>query len=230
MSKQQRQRNNTNAPKRSLTPAQKQEVSILARRQINKASELKFTVFGSAVTTGTSWVFSSLTDVPQGVLDSNRVGDGLTPVSLRLKYQWDTNALKAVPTEFFRVIVFQWFPNSVNLAPSGALMFLDDPQATAINWRSNYSVDYLAKGSAQFRVLYDKLHTLVGYGNNLTWNPSMSGLVSTNINLASARKNIQFTAASTTSGAGKIYVGTIGSAAANSVVVTYNSIFMFKDV
>lgn len=226
--KQQRPKNNKNS-KSSLTPAQKQEVSILAKRQIVKTSELKYLSFGNSYAGSTTWQFFSITDVPQGTTDSARIGDSLTPVSLKVKYQWDTSASKAIPTEYFRVICFQWFPNSVNLAPTGALMFQNDPYATVINFRSNFTIDYLAKSAAQFRVLYDRTHCMVGYGTSTTWNPSMSGMVTTNISLASARKTIQFTAASTTDGAGKIFMGFIGFTATNPVITVFNTEFHYRD-
>jgi hypothetical protein len=228
MSNTTKQRKNKNT-KSSLTPAQKSEVSILARRQIVKTSELKYLSFGNSYAGSLTWQFFSLTDVPQGTTDSSRVGDSLTPVSLKMKYQFDTSTAKAVPTEFFRVIVFQWFPNSVNLAPTGALMFQNDPYATVVNFRSNFSIDYQAKSAAQFRVLYDRTHCLVGYGTSTTWNPSLAGIIIANVSLASARKTVQFTAASTTDGAGKIYGGFIGTTSTNPVITVFNTEFHYRD-
>lgn len=228
MSKQNK-RTNYKSSKSSLTPAQKQEVSALAKRQIVRTSELKYLSWGNSYAGSTTWQFVSITDVPQSTSDSGRIGDSLTPVSLKVKYQWDTSASKAVPTEYFRVIFFQWFPNSVNLAPTGALLFQNDPYATVVNFRSNFSIDYQAKSAAQFRVLYDKTHVIVGYGTNATWNTSMAGILTAQISLAQARKTIQFTAASTTDGAGKIYMGFIGSTVTNPVITVFNTEFHFRD-
>lgn len=228
MSKQQ-QRNRKQGPKSSLSQAQKAEVSILAKRQLIKASELKYLSMGNAYApTGTNQ-FVSLTDVPQGTTDSARIGDSLTPVSLHIKYQWESSIARAVPSEYLRIYVFQWFPNSVNLAPSGALMFQNDPYAGVVNFRSNLSIDYTAKHAAQFRVIYDKTHCMCGYGTSTVWNTSMAGIISVNISLASVRKTIQYTAASTTDAAGKLYFGYIGSTGTNQCTLTLNSEFHFRD-
>jgi len=223
-----RQRRRNKAPAHTLSSLQKQEVAIISKRQFNKGLEAKFYRGGVTQSFSQTTQVTSLTDVPQGTGDSNRVGDTLTPVSLQLRYQIDQNVASAVKAEYVRVFVFQWFPSTANLVPAGTTIFLGDFLAGSINQRSYWSKDYMTPGAAQFRVLYDKLHLIIGFGTSTAYNTSQGIWVDKEISLASARKTIQYTA-STTDGAGKIFVGTIGSTNTNPSALSLVTMFRYKD-
>jgi hypothetical protein len=204
---------------------------MLTKRQINKASELKFTVASVVSTSTTTPVLASLTDIAQGTGDEQRVGDSITPASLRMKYSIYRDPSNTNILDYVRIFVFQWFPNSSNLAPTAAQLFLLDPTTATVNYRSFWTIDNLAKGAAQFRVLYDKCHLLSGRATEY-WNTSQAQIYDLTVSLAPARKHIQFLAGSSTSGAGKIYIGNMSNTTAGSSPTNfwYATEFRFRDL
>jgi len=116
-------------------------VRKIVKSEIHKESEKKYLpalILSSFSTTAT---IASLCDVIQGNTDQQRDGDQLYMLSLEIR-------LYTVAADIFnvlRLIVFQWFPNTVPL--SSQLLF--DP-ANGITSPYNHDQRY------QFRVLYDK--------------------------------------------------------------------------
>lgn len=130
--------------RRKLSRRQRREVIRIIR------SNQEYKWFDTVVSPGgvtTAGSFVLLSNVTQGTLDNNRIGDKLKFVSMKGKFTWtvgDNNNL-------CRVIVFQWHPDNSVTVPvtSGAGGILQSGGANAPY--SNYEHD---TGSL-FTVLYD---------------------------------------------------------------------------
>lgn len=55
----------------------------------------------------------SLCDIPQGLIDSNRVGDKINMLSLEFRHGWfPSDEIKIPQVYFFRVTIFAWFDDT----------------------------------------------------------------------------------------------------------------------
>jgi hypothetical protein len=175
-------------PRESQAP--EKEIKALARRIQKETSELKFwTVIDntySAISYNGTDFFQALTLVPQGDTDSSRDGDRLYLHEIRMRMNVKINTTTPV---FFRVIIFQWFPNTVPQYNS----ILIDQHNTANAATSDYQHDT----RQMFNILYDKLVTL---------DTVAIPAVSIDVSLEKGfRKKIQF-ATATTVGTNHVYV------------------------
>jgi len=191
------------------------------KRIANKDRELKYLSTGLAIASSTAMQSQDLTLVPQDDTDTGRDGDRLTLKTIHLKFSLIKNLSSLATSEYIRVFVFQWKPNTTNLAPTTAQLFLNDPVSGGISCRSNWIVD----NKGQFTVLYDRMFR-------------MQGLVAT----ASAsiaqwhtkrlykrfNKTLQYNAG-TTAGSGHIFFGTISDQAVNGITGALNAIIRFTD-
>jgi len=218
--------------KNSLTSAQKQEISIIAKRTLERGIEHKYFYEGSQITTSNAFAFSALSAIPQAVSDSDRAGDRLDIFGkMELMYTIRRNITATVLTETVRIVCFQWFPmdsaNPNGVPPSAGLMFLSDPSAGGITYRSQYSHDLGATGAQpQFRAFYDKTHILVGISTVMTDKYAVN--VRKLINTSSLRKRLQYVSGGNT-GSNMLYLAVITDQAALPAVVNFTLQVNFTD-
>jgi len=96
-----------------------------------------------------------ISNIAQGDTQGERSGNSVTFRSIEFNYalyhQTDGN--------FARVILFQWMPDSGNLAPTRAQILQD---SSTMPFLSSYNHSQ----RHQFRILYDKVHALSAQGSN----------------------------------------------------------------
>jgi hypothetical protein len=221
--------------KNSLSPLQKQEVHVLVNRTLKKTIERKFgPPQGNLVSMSSTFQVGTIINIPQGTTDYNRIGDKIHLTSLKIQYQIDRNVLNAVYDEYFRVIIFQWNLSSGLSDPASGtiardVMFLNDPYATAINYRSWYGPDLSTSGAKNFTILYDRTHKAVGLGTATSPNSTNGIMVKRNVSLAQARKTVEFAAGSATSATNSLYWLFVGTTVTNPSSLIYTSQVWFND-
>lgn len=152
------------------------------------------------------------TGVIQGQSDTTRLGDKLTIKSLHLSYY----AVSTDPNQTFRLIIFQWYPNTTLAAPIAADILALTGAASAIS--QYYVWDILN----QFNILYDKVHVL-----NDASTTSIHKKIK--VNLKYAKKLINFTAA-TQEGSNHLYMLRISDVTGTNLVSSnFVSRFIFED-
>lgn len=152
------------------------------------------------------------TGVIQGQSDTTRLGDKLTIKSLHLSYY----AVSTDPNQTFRLIIFQWYPNTTLAAPIAADILALTGAASAIS--QYYVWDILN----QFNILYDKVHVL-----NDASTTSIHKKIK--VNLKYAKKIINFTAA-TQEGSNHLYMLRISDVTGTNLVSSnFVSRFIFED-
>lgn len=129
-------------------------------------------------------VVINLIDIPQGVLDTERIGDQIRLATITFRYVVTVGD----NFNFLRLIIFQFKSNnSFNPAVSAIL------NGTAPTYLSQYSVD----NNQTFQVLYDRTHRLD------TDDPAK--VVIGKCNMKYCKRKLQFQAGSNTTGTGMIY-------------------------
>lgn len=152
------------------------------------------------------------TGVIQGQSDTTRLGDKLTIKSLHLSYY----AVSTDPNQTFRLIIFQWYPNTTLAPPIAADILALTGAASAIS--QYYVWDILN----QFNILYDKVHVL-----NDASTTSIHKKIK--VNLKYAKKLINFTAA-TQEGSNHLYMLRISDVTGTNLVSSnFVSRFIFED-
>lgn len=124
-------------------------VKTFVKKEINKRIETKYAerlvnIGGSSFNDFGS-VSEIMPSIPQGITDSNRVGDKITLTSLSFRI-----SLASVnPHSYCRIIVFQWKDSTIPV--SNDILF------PTLEWNGYYSKDKRER----FNVLMDKTYTLV---------------------------------------------------------------------
>lgn len=133
--------------------------------------------------TSSGTILSSLVPAPQGITVSSRIGDTVYLHDMFINYS--LNAANSDVVSMTRVIIFQWHPTNALVAP----VVNDILDTTDI-----YSM-YLFQFSAQFTILYDRLH----FSSGTAASPASSANQGYfgRISLAKARKKIQYSKSST---------------------------------
>lgn len=175
----------------ALTTKQRYEV----KRIVERSSELKYfalNVLGAPISS-TANVSSAPFAVPQGITDTTRVGDELTWVSTKFRFEI-VNSQGALSDVYnnMRLMIFQWHPNSV---PTAADVLIPGPSGSP-DILSTYGHDR----RAEFTVLYDETFKTVG--NQLAATTPATSIITTgvqtrDVSLRFARKKCGFTGAST---------------------------------
>jgi len=208
----------------ALTRNQRMEV----QRLVQRSSELKYFAFNSGVTTPISAAMSISAapfQVPQGVTDSTRIGDELTMVAVRFRFEI-LNSLGALSDAFnnFRVCIFQWKPNSV---PAAVDVFIPGPSGAPDIW-SNYGHDF----RSQFTILYDETFKTVG--NQLAATTPGTAITTTGvqerkISLKFALKKVHYAAGGVTAG-NLLYLALVtDSSVVPHPTITYQMKMFFRD-
>jgi hypothetical protein len=172
-------------------------------------NEKKYLMTGSsgACTVSPAWI--SCTDVPQGTTDSSRIGDNIRIRSIHLKLEFVKNIAMVGVVDYCRIMVIQTHSQFSVAPPTNSQLFLNDPIAAAIDYRSEWIVD----GRSTFTVLYDHVITLPGIPTNdkAAFRREFFAPV------RRAKKQIQFINASTTDAAGKIFIGVCSNLSATNI-------------
>lgn len=176
---------------RKLSKREKAEVKkLIAVRQ-----ELKFFLSQTnarAVTN--SPVIFQITNIPQGVADTDRTGDRLY---LKKAYVRLHVAIGDF-TNMFRIIFFQWKPNTVP-AISGSDILLPGASGS-IDYLSQYNHD----NRQEFRILYDRTYNLNGNGSGASDPITSTSQVIKFIKLRPKLKQLQYAGGSTV-GTNQVY-------------------------
>jgi len=129
---------------KSQLPVTKQQVRQMIQSVVAEDMEEKYLVTTTNDTLSTAPVLHDLALVPQGVGDSNRVGDTLTQVLLEMRVILQRPLSTAACV--FRISIIQWMPATV---PSAAALFFGGGTNLLVPWYKDTS--------QQFRVLYDRI-------------------------------------------------------------------------
>lgn len=135
-----------------LSKPTKKGVRAVVQDELRKNTELKYYELqagGSGI--DNNGLIYDLSPVPQGLGDSSRVGDKITPHSLKVTLQ----AGLADTTNMLRLVFFRWKPSSIAVAPTIAGIFSAGPGSV---WAPTANYNHDQRGN--FVVLYDKLFNL----------------------------------------------------------------------
>jgi len=205
---------------RGLNKTEKKQVNKL----INKKFELKFFTQAYFQTVPISVVPQQMSVVPQAITDSARIGDTMTMKSIQIRGQLEKATLDVLDSNYVRVIIFQWHPNTVNLTPTNAQLFLNDPSTASIMWRSFYIKD----NREQFTILYDRIFKLTGFLANNNGTTQSSYVINQFVKIRFMKKIIQFSNASV-NGENQIYLTTLGTSATNPPSLQLSFRFNYTD-
>jgi len=166
--------------------------SLLVRDVEDKYNDVNAGAFGSIDDTGL--ITGSLTDVVQGITDTNRVGD--TILAKRLSWSvfcryniTNTTTNLAASMNTFRFLIFAWKPFFADVAPTVTKVMMYNLTSYAA------AGPIVHDGRGQFILLHDETFCLDGFSKA---SKVLKGSVKLN-------HVIQFKNASTTNGAGKIF-------------------------
>lgn len=204
--------------RKPLNPRQVKQV----KKIVSKEEELKYFLAaqnGVAITSTAAIV--PLSSIPQGISDTQRVGDALEYKNLEVRMFLSIGN----PTNLVRIIFFQWFPTATTPIATNILL---TGYTGSIDTTSTYSHDY----RHDFKVLKDLFCPLIG---NLTV-PVLAPAVYTDttirvfhFHLRGFRKQVQF-AGGTTQGSNQLYVLQISdSPAAPRPVIALSTKLTFVD-
>lgn len=135
-------------------------VTKSVKASIQRDNEKKYVTTSIAPTiNNVTWGPIDLVPTLQGLGVNDRIGDKITPVSLKVR-GFITQALNAstVPTQI-RMVLFRWLDNTLNNTPLSASTQVFE-LALASAFKSQFSV----ANRDSFEVLYDKTYTLIGAG------------------------------------------------------------------
>jgi len=202
--------NNTQNLKREIV---KEVKASLASQEETKL----FDVNVSAATVGSGGTITALSNMAQGVGVRQRTGDDVLHKSISLTYQ--LVQLNADIYSDTRIIVFEWMPNTGLLVPVLADI-LDN--TAAIGLYSHYTWDL----RDQYKILYDKIHSLSGLTTAPTANSNVNVL---NHKIRLPKVKAEYATAATT-GSKQIYSLWISdSAIAPFPVISWTSRYNYTD-
>lgn len=133
--------------KSALSLQQKIAVQAIAKKAVEAAPEMK--VYDDVSNNQTIVNASVITDVStigQGTADGSRVGDDVLAKYFAMRYRVVANTSGTNEDQSYRIILFQWFPNSADVAPVVADILETPTQTQSFYFRNR---------SNQFKVLYD---------------------------------------------------------------------------
>jgi len=208
----------------ALSRTQRMEVQRLVQRN----TELKYFAFNAIALSPISNAMnlaSAPFQIPQGVSDSNRIGDQLTWTGVKIRFEI-TNSLGALADQFnnMRLVILQWKPNSI---PVNTDVFLTGPTG-AVDIYSTYNHDR----RTEFIILHDETFRTVGNintANSVGTCCTTTGVLERNISVRYAQKNAHFAGGGLTA-ANMLYIALVSdSAAVPHPTITYQMKTFFRD-
>lgn len=204
-----RRRNNFRRKPRSRRPTAGQ-VALAKVRKIERQTEVKFIEPSNATdhncVTGYTY---TLTSIAQGTANDTRVGNMVTPTSLRVRFQWGNMLMTG---NSWRIIIYSW---KAGAASTGA--------NTALNVLKSVSVNSFKTEDARYssKILYDRTF----------WKPSNTDAAPrypTEIVLKKLPKFIAYADGSSSPQSNGLYMTVINDLNATTPV-PYIARFFFKD-
>lgn len=172
------------------------EINKVAKKVVAKTEEFKQYVAGLAVqvyfgtTAAADATYRALVTPIQGFGDNNREGDELRLRSLTLRISFFNNlGAGSNPTNYARLVIFQFLQSNAIAAPSMADMFINGAGAGNVNIYSSPNIDR----KSIYRILYDKtIFTAGAQGASTSVAPNYAQHMVVRVPLKYAKKNIQF--------------------------------------
>lgn len=206
---------------RKLNDREKDQV----KRIVNRHAELKYftaaPVNGAAVPQAGAGANFDISNVAQGLLDTNRVGDrlewcGKMDIYLQIVGPESLTGLVNDIYNTVRFIIFQYHPHAVGgTSPVPTEILLNGPTG-AIDVGSQYNHDQ----RQNYKILYDRVFTLVNNQNSTVGGTGFTAMQNNHVHtckfrvsLKNAKKDAQFNAAGT-NGTNKIFYFMISDSAA----------------
>lgn len=204
---------------RKLNKRQRMQV----KRMIRGVQELKYKNYSdTGAISSTAAISGVLFDIAQGDTDQERNGDQFRWVkALNFRY---TLAVSDT-SNIVRIIILQWHP-SVITAPTISDILLTGPSSN-VDVYSNYNHDQ----RFNYKILFDRTHTLVGNGTAGTFPGTTSSIITrhTNISLKRARKRVQLIGGSV-SGSNRLFMLFVSdSTLVNHPTISYSMKMYFTD-
>jgi hypothetical protein len=202
-----------------LTSSQKQEVSILLSNKLKRRHELKyFDVFLNTQNSTATVGISLLTTIPQGVTQSQRVGDSVRLVKMEVRFNVTlaNSDIYAIMRWFF----FRWRVPTSTANPTGALLFsLSTTQGvyTTLNYENKSMYTLISQ---------DFFENLSGIATAPTNNSQINRVLTINLN----DSLLQFELGGVTTGTGHLFFTNFSnSAIAPQPVYTFVSRVWYYD-
>lgn len=142
--------------KGKTTKLTEKKVKKIVREELKDELEHKhyYLAYAGASIDNTSANFWHICTPPQGLLDNNRIGDTIRPVSVEIPYSIEPAANG--PRFDIRIILFQYKELYTGTAPSFNDLFNAGYLATANSCNAPRNVDLLS----HYHILYDKKHVV----------------------------------------------------------------------
>lgn len=198
---------------RKLNPSAAKEVHQIIKRELKRDVETKYVARVQALTSQSStWGILDISNISQGVTDSDRVGDALTltgPMHLRWGVFNSQGATGDVYNNF-RMVIVQYHPSLDSSVFGATKIFLNGPSGS-IDLYSQYNHDQ----RQDYTILYDKTVTTVG-NNNVATTPNTSAVfkhIITTLSFKKLRKLQQYTAGGVNQSTNKLYLLTVSDSA-----------------
>lgn len=138
------------ARKKALNQPQRDQVAIIAKRVTGRKSETKYgtSQFSAVAFAANVAQLTDLTQIPQNNTNTGRIGSEVTPKSIQFRYSFLSTA-----NAIYRVILFQWKPDTVTSAPAQGLLDIGVAGVTP----DVYS-QYNYNDRRTYVIIYDRTH------------------------------------------------------------------------
>lgn len=166
-----------------LSKVQKTQIKAMLNRKDTISKELKYIDMSLLNTnTGTTWNVYNLTVIPQGLLDSNRVGDEVEVKDIELRIRTYVNSSAGVTnaSSVLRVVIAQYYEDTTIAALTAGEFFSTTTGGSA--YLSTYNHDT----RRTYKILYD---------DSMTVNATGEASASRVIMVKPGRKKIRFVGA-----------------------------------
>lgn len=194
--------------KKSASSSKKYVTWKSIKKYISKTVEHKYKDTDRASTTvdATGNVYC-LSVIPQGDTDSQRNGDSVMPVYLRVK----GSCHGADSSNVMRVILIRWHPDSASV---GDPALTDILQSTILSTTNAPYAPYIHDKRNQFTVLSDRRYTLMGSVDSSKYISSFD--IKVNLKRRKLMKKLIYTASDGTTGTDQIYICALSDSTATS--------------
>lgn len=194
-----------------LSSVQKQVVKTIARRQVARKNEVKFTDLHVSTAVGSAALSAhNLVNITQGDAYNERIGMQISPLEVTLRGTITVNA--TATRNVVRLIIFRWQIDNAVSVPSTAGLFEDSASSV---WLSPYKHDI-----RQFIPLFDKIYVVDTVGT-----PIQEFVIDLKQNL---KTMCGYTAGANT-GTNQLYVGLVSDQNVNTPTVTFHASVRYTD-
>ncbi len=135
----------------------RREAAAIAKRQSINTSTKKSFKFNADQAVVAAGSVISLTAVATGIEDFDRVGNGLLPISITVRWNWRVNSL--LTSLGTRVLLIR-SKNQTTSAPAIGTILDLTPNGSAIAATTEHTASYLLDRLQQFDILFDVMETI----------------------------------------------------------------------